>query len=263
MLILSLARAAPAKELIARAVHGASRREGPFVPVNCGAISETLVESELFGYRKGAFSGASEDRPGLIRSSHRGTLFLDEVGELFLEGADRAPARAPGTRGAGGWRCSCGTGRHSRRRGDEPRSGRARRREAVQAVPCRAIRRDGAASGASFVEAQDVGHPGSAPTVRRLVNVSEAATTGRFSPGHGWPLLPGHRGCCPAAGASCASLCPTRLCRSPPIVTCRSRSCQASGTTACEQPPCPTLTGYGEDLHSHAAAGCRSMTKIR
>jgi sigma-54 dependent transcriptional regulator, acetoin dehydrogenase operon transcriptional activator AcoR len=70
------------KELLARALHALSGGEGPFVAVNCGALPETLVESELFGYQKGAFSGASQDRQGLIRSADRGTLFLDEIGDL-------------------------------------------------------------------------------------------------------------------------------------------------------------------------------------
>ncbi|WNG20992.1 FHA domain-containing protein [Cystobacter fuscus] len=72
------------KELLARAYHTLSGRSGQFVAVNCGALPDTLVQSELFGYRKGAFSGATEDRPGLIRSAHGGTLFLDEIGELPL-----------------------------------------------------------------------------------------------------------------------------------------------------------------------------------
>src|SRR3989442_1997706 len=72
------------KELIASAIHELSGRPGPFVAVNCGAIAPNLVESELFGYRKGAFSGALEDRPGLVRSSEHGTLLLDEIGDLPL-----------------------------------------------------------------------------------------------------------------------------------------------------------------------------------
>jgi DNA-binding NtrC family response regulator len=70
------------KEVIARAVHALSGRTGPFIAVNCGALPETLIESELFGHRKGAFSGATEDRLGLVRSADKGTLFLDEIGDL-------------------------------------------------------------------------------------------------------------------------------------------------------------------------------------
>ena len=72
------------KEVVAAAVHHLSRRSGPFVAVNCGGLSRALVESELFGYRKGAFSGAEEDRMGLVRTADRGTLFLDEIGDLPL-----------------------------------------------------------------------------------------------------------------------------------------------------------------------------------
>ena len=70
------------KELTARAIHELSRRRGAFVPVNCGALPRSLVESELFGSRRGAFSGARDDREGLVRRADGGTLFLDEIAEL-------------------------------------------------------------------------------------------------------------------------------------------------------------------------------------
>jgi len=82
--VLLEAESGTGKELVARAVHALSGRKGPFVAVNCGAIPSNLVETELFGYRKGAFSGANEDRPGLVRSAAGGTLFLDELGDLPL-----------------------------------------------------------------------------------------------------------------------------------------------------------------------------------
>src|SRR5262249_40003009 len=72
------------KEVAARAIHALSKRSGPFVAVNCGAIPGSLIETELFGFRKGAFSGATEDRPGLLRAADGGTLFMDEIGDLPL-----------------------------------------------------------------------------------------------------------------------------------------------------------------------------------
>src|SRR5262249_11502013 len=70
------------KEVIARSVHQLSRRPGPFVPVNCGALPTGLVESELYGHKRGAFSGADRDRVGMVQSANGGTLFLDEGGDL-------------------------------------------------------------------------------------------------------------------------------------------------------------------------------------
>jgi transcriptional regulator with PAS, ATPase and Fis domain len=71
------------KELTAQAIHALSDRAGrPFVPINCGAIAPTLIQSELFGYERGAFTGATRGKAGLIEAAHGGTLFLDEIGDL-------------------------------------------------------------------------------------------------------------------------------------------------------------------------------------
>lgn len=83
--VLILGESGTGKELFARAIHKASARKGRFIPVNCGAISQNLVESELFGHTKGAFSGADRPRPGHFREAEGGTIFLDELGELPLE----------------------------------------------------------------------------------------------------------------------------------------------------------------------------------
>ena len=73
------------KELIARAIHQESdRKDKPFVVINCGGIPESLMESELFGHKKGAFTGATHDKQGLFQDAHTGTIFLDEIGELSL-----------------------------------------------------------------------------------------------------------------------------------------------------------------------------------
>ena len=73
------------KELVARLIHDSGpRKEGPFVPVNCGAIPAELMESEFFGHRKGSFTGAVNDKIGLVQSANSGTLFLDEIADLPL-----------------------------------------------------------------------------------------------------------------------------------------------------------------------------------
>ena len=83
--VLLLGESGTGKELVAEAIHNASRRRnGPFVPVDCSGVTETLFESELFGYEKGAFTGASQRKQGLVEAASGGTLFLDEVGDIPL-----------------------------------------------------------------------------------------------------------------------------------------------------------------------------------
>jgi two-component system response regulator PilR (NtrC family) len=73
------------KELVARAIHeNSARAQAPFITINCGAFPETLLESELFGYMKGAFTGANDNRHGLFQAAHGGTLFMDEIGNMSL-----------------------------------------------------------------------------------------------------------------------------------------------------------------------------------
>ena len=88
--VLVLGETGTGKELVARSIHHHSRRQDcPLISVNCAAIPETLIESELFGYEKGAFTGANTNRTGLIEAADGGTLFLDEIGELPVEAQAR------------------------------------------------------------------------------------------------------------------------------------------------------------------------------
>ena len=84
--VLIVGESGTGKELIANALHGCSgRAEGPFVPVNCGAIPRDLLESELFGHKRGSFTGAISDRKGRFQLADKGTLFLDEIGDMSMD----------------------------------------------------------------------------------------------------------------------------------------------------------------------------------
>ncbi|HBP18766.1 MAG TPA: Fis family transcriptional regulator, partial [Planctomycetes bacterium] len=82
--VLLLGETGTGKEVLARAIHGASGREGPFVAVNCAAVSKGLMQAELFGHERGAFTGALNARAGLFQQANGGTLFLDEIGDMPL-----------------------------------------------------------------------------------------------------------------------------------------------------------------------------------
>ena len=83
--VLIIGKSGTGKEMVAKAIHqNSKRRDKIFLPINCGAISENLIESELFGHKKGSFTGATEDKIGLFKVADGGTLFLDEIGELPL-----------------------------------------------------------------------------------------------------------------------------------------------------------------------------------
>jgi DNA-binding NtrC family response regulator len=88
--ILVTGESGTGKELVARNIHHQGpRKDGPFVPVNCGALSESLLEDELFGHAKGAFTGASEERAGCLERAHKGVLFLDEIGNISKSTQER------------------------------------------------------------------------------------------------------------------------------------------------------------------------------
>ena len=83
--VLILGESGTGKEVLAKYIHFCSKRKGPFVTINCAAIPEELLEAELFGYEKGAFTGAIKSKPGKFEIANKGTLFLDEIGDLSLK----------------------------------------------------------------------------------------------------------------------------------------------------------------------------------
>ncbi len=84
--VLILGETGTGKEMIARAIHySGTWRDKPFIPVDCGSLVPTLIESELFGHTKGAFTGATQAKEGLLTTAEGGTVFLDEIGELAVD----------------------------------------------------------------------------------------------------------------------------------------------------------------------------------
>ncbi len=112
------------KELIARAVHaGSSRRFNTFLPFNCSAAPKDMVESQLFGYRKGAFTGAIASNEGVVRAAERGTLFLDEIGDLPLDLQPKLLRFLAGTRDSSYRRYSAAKGQRASSRSHKLNAG--------------------------------------------------------------------------------------------------------------------------------------------
>ena len=98
--VLITGKTGTGKEVVAKAIHEhGKRRSQPFVPINCNAIPEQLIESELFGHEKGAFTGADHQKKGQFELANEGTVFLDEIGHIPLNMQSKTPARSAGARG--------------------------------------------------------------------------------------------------------------------------------------------------------------------
>ena len=133
--VLLLGESGTGKDVVARALHQLSRRPGPLVPLNVGAIPETLADAELFGHQRGAFTGAVAARAGAFEQAHRGTLFLDEIAELTPGDAGALASRRRRRVGAAGRRDTSGECRRARRVRHVGSSARTRGGGAVPSRP--------------------------------------------------------------------------------------------------------------------------------
>ena len=134
--VLILGESGTGKELVARSVHFSGvRRNKPFIPVDCSSLVPTLIEAELFGYVKGAFTGAMHTKQGLMEIADNGTLFLDEIGDLPFDIAGQAPARVAGKRSPAGGLHRTRAAFRSHHRRHQSRPGRIRAARNVSPGP--------------------------------------------------------------------------------------------------------------------------------
>ena len=130
------------KELVARGIHAASpRQKRPFVKVNCAALPSELLESELFGFERGAFTGAIQQKPGKFEFANHGTMFLDEIGEMSTPLAVEAAAGAAGRRVRAARQLARRPRRRAHRRGHQPRSRAGGSRRAISGGSCSSTER--------------------------------------------------------------------------------------------------------------------------